>query len=529
MSQVVAGALLAAKRQQQGTDGENAGSASEGSFDSRWFLLLIPIILLFLGLLAGVWCLVRRRRRRRQRRSVLRNVTLVVAHEEKERERALSRGNSLVSRIGSTKSKSGRDGYRTARRAAAAAAARGDDDGHLRTESGSSNSHMTSSAGHKDAYLIETRERLKPTAENENDVDLEQGQDDEHENEDEIKEIGSQEGSYPISSGHILMKTHQHKKELSVIGETKPGEDEEGSPESRTQSQMGNASTQQERASPVTVPAPAALKASTTAPSAYRQNSAGSSAPPTSAVSFKDPFATPTATSSGHGQRYNDTPTASPIARQQSPYGNGKSDEDGSTSASPLAPVGGLVRRLSDVVRIRQPSPSASKQRALSPPTNPPLSRSASNHSRGGDNYKRAKESPAKGSRSSLKSRSSVDVASVSSPKLATVDLPGGSAAEAASPPTSPVGAWTYVSREHEWNSSSPAVASQSTTKNGTATSASAAGKETHDSNDSGMTTTGATSPIGKGDPPLSPLSNGLGRKPSIGVAGSRFKEAFDD
>ena len=117
----------------------------------------------------------------------------------------MSRGNSLVSRISSSRSKTGREGYRTARRKAAVAAA-GDVDGHHRTESGSSNTHGTSSGGHKDVYVIEAKERLEPTLEDDSNIDLELGQRDD-----------TQGGVHAGAT---------HRKELSVIGEAKTSDEE---------------------------------------------------------------------------------------------------------------------------------------------------------------------------------------------------------------------------------------------------------------------------------------------------------------
>lgn len=68
------------------------------SYDWRWLLFIIPLVLAFIAIIVLVWFVVQRRRKKRQRQSILRNVTLDVADEEKA-QRRLSRGNSLSSRL----------------------------------------------------------------------------------------------------------------------------------------------------------------------------------------------------------------------------------------------------------------------------------------------------------------------------------------------------------------------------------------------------------------------------------------------
>jgi hypothetical protein len=70
-----------------------------GDFDTRWLLFLIPIVLFFLLIVFIAWRYNIKRRKQKQQRSVLRNVTLVIADEERAEERRLNRGNSLASRM----------------------------------------------------------------------------------------------------------------------------------------------------------------------------------------------------------------------------------------------------------------------------------------------------------------------------------------------------------------------------------------------------------------------------------------------
>ncbi len=66
---------------------KRAEGVEEGSFDTRWLLFLIPLLLLFFLLLVLAWRLSLRRRRRKAQRSSLRNVTLVIADEERAEEK----------------------------------------------------------------------------------------------------------------------------------------------------------------------------------------------------------------------------------------------------------------------------------------------------------------------------------------------------------------------------------------------------------------------------------------------------------
>lgn len=82
-------------------------SNQNNGWNHLWLLLLIPIILLMILLILATWYVVRRRRKARQRRSMLRNVTLVVREEEEKRdkeEKRLTRGNSIASKLGRSRS-----------------------------------------------------------------------------------------------------------------------------------------------------------------------------------------------------------------------------------------------------------------------------------------------------------------------------------------------------------------------------------------------------------------------------------------
>ncbi|KAE8233590.1 hypothetical protein CF326_g1375 [Tilletia indica] len=64
-----------------------AVGADAGSFNTLWFLVLIPIILVGIGIVLAVWIFISRRRRQRKRQSVLRNVPVIQAEAEAEVEK----------------------------------------------------------------------------------------------------------------------------------------------------------------------------------------------------------------------------------------------------------------------------------------------------------------------------------------------------------------------------------------------------------------------------------------------------------
>ncbi|KAE8214758.1 hypothetical protein CF327_g1851 [Tilletia walkeri] len=64
-----------------------AVGADAASFNTLWFLVLIPIILVGLGIVLAVWIFISRRRRQRKRQSVLRNVPVIQAEAEAEVEK----------------------------------------------------------------------------------------------------------------------------------------------------------------------------------------------------------------------------------------------------------------------------------------------------------------------------------------------------------------------------------------------------------------------------------------------------------
>ncbi|CEH11807.1 hypothetical protein CBOM_07202 [Ceraceosorus bombacis] len=88
-------------RRQAGTfapPGSNNGGGGD-SWPWKWLLFLILIVFIFAIVVLVVWRVSRRRRRNRNRMSVLRNVNLVIAEDEKAKDKALSRGNSVMSRV----------------------------------------------------------------------------------------------------------------------------------------------------------------------------------------------------------------------------------------------------------------------------------------------------------------------------------------------------------------------------------------------------------------------------------------------
>ncbi|CAO1637088.1 unnamed protein product [Sympodiomycopsis kandeliae] len=88
-------------------NGKSPSSSSNGAGGSSsptrlWLLFLIPIVILAFLLGIAVWYINRRKRRAKARRSTLRNVTLIIQEEEKERDREekrLARGDSVASKV----------------------------------------------------------------------------------------------------------------------------------------------------------------------------------------------------------------------------------------------------------------------------------------------------------------------------------------------------------------------------------------------------------------------------------------------
>ncbi|KAK0537229.1 hypothetical protein OC834_000891 [Tilletia horrida] len=64
-----------------------AAGADAGSFNTLWFLLLIPLILFAIGLVVAVWMFIAKRRSARRRQSMLRNVPVIQAEAEAEIEK----------------------------------------------------------------------------------------------------------------------------------------------------------------------------------------------------------------------------------------------------------------------------------------------------------------------------------------------------------------------------------------------------------------------------------------------------------
>ncbi|CAD6918028.1 unnamed protein product, partial [Tilletia controversa] len=59
-----------------------AAGADDAAFNSLWFLILIPIILIGLAIVGTVWVFISRRRKQKRRQSVLRNVPVIQAEAE---------------------------------------------------------------------------------------------------------------------------------------------------------------------------------------------------------------------------------------------------------------------------------------------------------------------------------------------------------------------------------------------------------------------------------------------------------------
>lgn len=428
----------------------NAPTRGSNSYDWRWLLFLIPILLLFIALLTLVWVLLRRRKKQKQRRSVLRNRTLVAADEEKEKEREekrLSRGNSLSSKLSRMASVKSTTTKSTEARGKRPASSYGHAvDGHARYGSSSTQSHSTGWGCEKDVGDVKQSDEERAGNEMiriqlvDGGFVRESGAEKDVEEEGEAALAGRVKST---SDTKQLRPTMSSRKELSVIGETGVGED--------TGADLK----------------PEVLASSSPAP-VTRQNSRQSTSGPASSTGHytdasTNVFASPTTSSNGH--------------LIESPLTSASDHHAGHGSSSSPSAAAGLGRKLSGVVRLKQPSPGGI--RAKSPSIPSLLHRSDSRASR--------KSSTGRSKDKSLAGQVAPSV----------------------------TGNWTYTPKAAQWravespSSDAPPTPSIEITEPILAPM---------------PASTPAASTPGEDLRP-SPLT----RKPSSGVAGSRFVESFDE
>lgn len=506
----------------------NLASMNGRSYNHKWLLFLIPLILIFFGLVALIWWMVRRRKKQRQRRSVLRNRTLVIAEKEREKEREerrLSRGNSVASKM--SRMTSLRSGTTTRTNSQSGIGRNGprrgaprSGHGHEGQASGSTQSHSTemggvgyaSQLGHQEDALDEKEviEDEKEDVDAKDDIDP--NRDIEREAESEIVMASD---AAPAAAEVLLPSTEQDsngpgvparvrivessaargvdRKELSSIGE-------------------GNGSEGVEDVVDGDGAAAAALSRNDSKRSQKSILSPSNSSEPSSAITpsssstSKNPFASPPGSSNGHSTQ---------LGRPTSPITTNAMTSTDSKGSN-------LSRTLSGVIRVRQPSP------ALQRPTKASVSSTSLNVQRSDSRASR---------KSSLRSVLGRGNGATSPSSTAAAAGPGAGAGTSGSTSTNSIaGSWAYTSKASQWKNSSTEGTTPSISYT-TADTAAPASEQGHsiisqDNNynsnnlEVGSAVDETSHETARSARTPSPLP--LGRKPSIGVAGSRFVESFD-
>lgn len=416
---------------------------STSSYDHRWLLFLIPICLVFIALLFTIWFLLKKRKKQRQRKSMLRNRSLVAAEQEKQREREekrLGRGTSISSRLSrmtSVKSTTGKS---------------------FQSKKTKRDSEMEA-GGENQNYQANVVVIGRPEQD-----ETEQGDfAEEDKKEKDVEDMAEAAAAalpitlaYPEATPRVrivenIRPTMTTRKELSVIGE---------SPwKNKNNNESGRCNT-------------------------ARQDSQRSASEMTGSLSHatyssSNPFQSPTPSSSGHqGFESPVSPSTSGRAAEVTP-----STSNGSSNAG----AGGLGRKLSGVIRLRQPSPAGIRAPSST------LQRSDSRASR----------------KSSVRSFQRVETSKSN-----------------AHPPVA-AASWAYTSKAAQWKSSSTDVSAPWATASEISSEQLSGSKSSKASGDQAVVM-GEVSEEKEKSNLLIPVGS-LARKPSTGVAGSRFVESFDE